>query len=186
MILALQQGLQDDGVEVSLVKLCRWFEVPRRSVYYRPCKGQPKLQDRFVAPIKALIEEHPSFGYRTVAHLLQMNKNTVQRVFQLKGWQVRKRPVGFRPRIQALPSVAKAPNERWATDLCRVWTGRDGWASLALVIDCHTRELLGWHLVTIQPPIGHRHGCVRRRPPVVPRHARAPRTARSAWPARPS
>lgn len=45
-----------------------------------------------------------------------------------------------------MPSVPKAPNERWATDLCRVWTGRDGWASLALVIDCHTRELLGWHL----------------------------------------
>ncbi|MEC4723828.1 integrase core domain-containing protein [Noviherbaspirillum sp. CPCC 100848] len=30
--------------------------------------------------------------------------------------------------------------------MCRVWAGRDGWAVLALVIDCHTRELLGWHL----------------------------------------
>jgi putative transposase len=59
-----------------------------------------------------MIEENPSFGYRTVAHLLEFNKNTVQRVFQLMGWQVRKRPVGFRPRIQALPSVAKAPDER--------------------------------------------------------------------------
>ncbi|MFN3279928.1 MAG: IS3 family transposase, partial [Paracoccus hibiscisoli] len=84
--------------------------------------------------------------YRTVAWLLGFNKNTVQRVFQLKGWQVRKRAVGIRPRIQAIPSVATAPNERWSTDLARVWTGKDGWASLALVIDCHTRELLGWHL----------------------------------------
>ena len=75
-----------------------------------------------------------------------MNKNTVQRVFQCMGWQGRKRPVGFRPRIQALPSRALAPNERWVTDLCWVWTGRDGWGSLALVIDCHARELLGWHL----------------------------------------
>jgi putative transposase len=79
-----------------------------------------------------MIEEDQSFGDRTVAHLLDMNKNTVQRVFQIMGWQVRKQPVGFRPRIQALPSVATAPNERWAT--------------LALVIDYHTRELLGWHL----------------------------------------
>ena len=93
-----------------------------------------------------MIEENPSFGYRTVAHLLSMNKNTVQRIFQLMGWQVRKRPVGFRPRIQALPSVASQPDERWATDLCRVWAGRDQWAHLALVIDCHARELLGWHL----------------------------------------
>lgn len=30
-------------------------------------------------------------GYRTVAGLLGMNKNTVQRIFQLKGWQVHKR-----------------------------------------------------------------------------------------------
>ena len=82
---------------------------------------------------------------RTAAHLLGMNKNTVQRTFQYKGWQVRKRPVGFRPRIQALPSVAKAPHERWATGLCRVWAGKDGWTSLALLIDCHTPELLGWH-----------------------------------------
>ena len=70
----------------------------------------------------------------------------MQRVFQLKGWQVRKRPIGFRPRVQALPSVAQRPNERWATDMCRIWAGRDNWATLALVIDCHTRELLGWHL----------------------------------------
>ena len=97
-------------------------------------------------PIKALIEGEPSFGYRTVAGLLGMNKNTVQRIFQLKGWQVRKRAVGFRPRIEALPSAARRPDERWSTDLCRVWGGRDGWLSLALVMDCHTRELLGWQL----------------------------------------
>nr|WP_215731163.1 DDE-type integrase/transposase/recombinase [Rhodovulum kholense] len=52
----------------------------------------------------------------------------------------------MRPRIQAVPSVAAAPNERWSTDLARIWTGKDGRASLALVVDCHTRELLGWHL----------------------------------------
>ena len=120
MILGLQQGLKEDGIEVSLVKLCQWFGVARRTVYYRATKAQPRLQEQFVRPIKAMIEENPSFGYRTVAHLLGFNKNTVQRIFRLKGWQVRKRPVGFRPRIQALPSVAKAPDERWATDLCRV------------------------------------------------------------------
>lgn len=70
-----------------------------------------------VEPIKALIEEEPSFGYRTVAGLLGMNKNTVQRIFQLKGRQVRKRAVGRRPRIQALPSAAQGPDERWAADI---------------------------------------------------------------------
>ncbi len=80
--------------------------MPRRSVYYKPSKAAPKLQDRLVAPVKAMIEA-PSFGYRTVAHLLEFNKNTVQRIFQLKGWQVRKRPVGFRPCIQSLPPCSR-------------------------------------------------------------------------------
>ncbi|HUH60655.1 MAG TPA: DDE-type integrase/transposase/recombinase [Candidimonas sp.] len=104
------------------------------------------MDPKFVKPIKAMIEESPSFGYHTVAHLLGFNKNTVQRIFQLKGWQVKKRAVGFRPRIKAVPSVASAPNERWSTNLCRMWAGRDNWATLALVIDCHTRAPLGWHL----------------------------------------
>lgn len=146
MIETIRQGLEEDGFKVSISKLCQWFEMPRRTVYYKSVKASPKVQARFAEPIKAMINEEPSFGYRTVAALLGFNKNTVQRVFQLRGWQVKKRPIGFRPRVQALPSVATAPNQRWATDMCRVWAGRDGWAVLALVIDCHTRELLGWHL----------------------------------------
>ncbi len=146
MIETIRQGLQAEGITVSMAKLCGWFGVPRRTVYYKSVKSTPKVDAKFTEPIKSMIEESPSFGYRTVAHLLGFNKNTVQRVIQLMDWQVRKRPIGFRPRIQALPSVAARPNERWSTDLCRVWTGRDGWATLALVIDCHTRELLGWHL----------------------------------------
>ena len=146
MIETIRQGLKADGIHVSISKLCQWFEVPRRTVYYAPTKAGPKVDPRFAEPIKAMIEENPAFGYRTVAHLFDFKRNTVQRIFQLKGWQVKMRPVGFRPRVQALPSVAQAPNERWATDLCRIWTGRDHWTTLALVIDCHTRELLGWHL----------------------------------------
>jgi putative transposase len=146
VIETIRQGLAEDGFKVSINKLCQWFDMPRRTVYYKSVKAAPKVQPRFADPIKAMINEEPSFGYRTVAALLGFNKNTVQRIFQLRGWQVKKRPIGFRPRVQALPSVATAPNQRWATDLCRVWGGRDGWLVLALVIDCHTRELLGWHL----------------------------------------
>jgi len=146
MIEAIRQGLKADGFDVPISRLCRWFGVPRRTVYYKRTRTEPKVDPVYAEPIKAMIEEEPSFGYRTVANLLGFNKNTVQRIFQLKGWQVRKRPVGRRPRIEALPSVASLPDQRWATDLCRVWGGRDGWLTLALVVDCHTRELLGWHL----------------------------------------
>lgn len=145
-MVTIQQGLREDGIAVSMTKLCRWFDQPRRTVYYRSRKAAPKIKAELAEPIKAMIEAEPSFGYRTVAGLLGMNKNTVQRIFQLQGWQVRKRSLGQRPRIEALPSIAAAPNERWATDLCRIWGGRDGWLTLALVMDCYTRQLLGWHL----------------------------------------
>lgn len=61
MIETIRQGLKADGFDVSISKLCRWFDVPRRTMYYRPVKAAPKLQERFVTPIKAMIEENPSF-----------------------------------------------------------------------------------------------------------------------------
>ncbi|HEY6094693.1 MAG TPA: hypothetical protein VIU93_07050 [Gallionellaceae bacterium] len=112
-----------------------------------PDEVYPQGSGAIRRPVQGSDRRTPSFGYRVVAYLRGFNKNTVQRIFQLKHWQVQKRPVGFRPRIQALPSVASKPNERWATDLCRVWSGRNHWAVLALVTDCHTRELLGWAFV---------------------------------------
>ena len=33
-----------------------------------------------------MIEKEPSFGYRTVAWLPGFNKNTLRRIFQIKGW----------------------------------------------------------------------------------------------------
>lgn len=87
-------------------QLCRWFEVPRRTLYYRATQAPPKVRAAWADRIKALIEREPSFGYRTVAGLLGMNKNTVQRLFPLEGGQVKKRAVGRRPRIEAKVSAA--------------------------------------------------------------------------------
>ncbi len=75
-----------------------------------------------------------------------LNENTVQTLFPIKGWQVLKPPFGHWPRVEALPSVGSAPNQRWATELCRLWGGRGGWMTLALVTDCHTPESLGWQM----------------------------------------
>ena len=110
LIWRLHEQFKADGLEVSISRLCAWFGVARRSVYYRPHRTQPVVKECYSEPIKQLIEEQPSFGYRTVAVLLGMNKNTVQCVFQLKGWQVHKRSVGRRPRIQAVPFKVQDPS----------------------------------------------------------------------------
>jgi len=59
MIETIRQGLKQDGFEVSISKLCRWFEIPRRTVYYKPTKAPAKVQERFVKPIKEMIEQNP-------------------------------------------------------------------------------------------------------------------------------
>jgi putative transposase len=62
VILAVQQGLAAEGCRVPLAKLCRWFEVPRRTLSYRPVKSAQKVRARLSEPLKPLIEESPSFG----------------------------------------------------------------------------------------------------------------------------
>ena len=47
-----------------------------------------------------------------MAFLPGISKNMLQRIFQVKNWQLRERPIGMRPHIQAMPFVATAPNER--------------------------------------------------------------------------
>ncbi len=102
MFLGIQRDMQSEGVAVSVSRLCHWFEVPRRTIYYKPTKAAPKVQDRFVKPMKPMIDQDPSYGYRTLAGLLNFNKNTVQLIFQIRGWQVKRRPIRFRLRVQGM------------------------------------------------------------------------------------
>jgi putative transposase len=44
-----RRGLREDGFTVPMTKLCHWFYVPRRTVYYKPVKANPKVQ--FTGPI---------------------------------------------------------------------------------------------------------------------------------------
>lgn len=58
--------------------ICAWFGAPRRTVCYTPIRAAPTVS-RFATPVRTLIEESPSLGYRTAAFLPDFNKNTVQR-----------------------------------------------------------------------------------------------------------
>ncbi|WP_245184859.1 DDE-type integrase/transposase/recombinase [Halomonas salinarum] len=120
--------------------------LPRRTLYYRPKARRRVINTDLAARVKLALERFPTYGYRRLACVLGENRKPIQRILQLKGWQVRKRPQGFRPRARRLPSVASRPDERWATDLTHVWCGKDRRASLAVIIDCCTREILGWRL----------------------------------------
>ena len=85
LIRTLHEGLLAEGVTVPIARVCAWFGVLRRTVYYKPAKAAPKVDPRFAEPIKAMIEAEPSFGYRAVARPPGCNKVTVQRVLHHPG-----------------------------------------------------------------------------------------------------
>ena len=95
-----------EGTPVPISKACEWAGIARRTYYYQAVKRQRRVNDVLSRRIKRVIDALPYAGYRTVAWLLGENKNTVQRIFQIKGWQVRKRKSGHRPRVRSLPSAA--------------------------------------------------------------------------------
>jgi transposase InsO family protein len=39
--------------------------------------------------------------------------------------------------------VADAPNRKWAGDITYVWTA-EGWLYLAVILDLHSRRVVGW------------------------------------------
>lgn len=72
-------GGRHPGVDGEVVPL---VQTARLTMYSRPTKAPPTVRTDLAEPIKALIEAELSFGYRTVAGLLEMNKNKVQRIHQ--------------------------------------------------------------------------------------------------------
>ena len=108
-----------------------------------------RVNEHLVTFLAALIQRHPTFGYRRLWAMLRfrdgqrITPKTVYRICVLKRWFVHQRPATPRPRVQGRISQAGRSNERWAADLTHVYCGRDGWAHLAAVIDCHDRELIG-------------------------------------------
>ncbi|ADV47283.1 IS3 family transposase [Nitratifractor salsuginis] len=142
----VQSEMREEGHPISITKLCGLFGIPRRSFYYKPIERTPRVDEERVRKVQEKIEEFPTYGYRRLALLLGMNKKAVQRILQLKGWQVRKRAKGHRPRAKMMPSRSQYPNQRWAIDMTRVWSAEGGWGTLACVIDTCTREIVGWRL----------------------------------------
>jgi putative transposase len=49
-MVTIQQGLLEDGIWVSMAKLCRRFEQPRRTVYSKPTQAAPKVREELAAP----------------------------------------------------------------------------------------------------------------------------------------
>lgn len=137
---------------VSERRGCRVLGVGR-AVLHCPARepsGRRVADPPWVDRLRELIQQHPTFGYRQLWALLRgqeglvVNRKAVYRVLKVKRWLVHQRPCTPRPRVRGWISRASRSNERWAMDVTHMPCGRDGWAHLAAVIDCHDRELIGY------------------------------------------
>jgi putative transposase len=97
-----------------------------------------------------LIQEYPTYGYRRLWALLRfglgirVNRKRIYRILKSKRWLVHQRQCTPRPRVESSVSMTAQSDCRWAMDMTHVACGRDGWAHLVAVIDCHDREVIGW------------------------------------------
>jgi len=122
--------------------------ISRSSLYY-----QKKPRGSRAEQIVVACGEKLAYGYRRVAWWLQrkkglpVNRKRVLRVMRERGLLVRPRRLRARRRKEWGRVEASLPNEIWQSDMTKVWAGPSvGWAYLVSVIDCCTREIVGWNL----------------------------------------
>ena len=141
-----QKTFEDENVAVS--SLCRWLGVPLSTVDNKA--KQPTSQGRFDEGLDLVVQEMidlwPTFGIPRVWAVLKfrlgriINRKAVARLMRLKGWTVRQRHLGGRPRIKVPRSVTESPDQRWSTDIAMVFCEKDGWCSFVPVVDCCNSE----------------------------------------------
>jgi putative transposase len=123
------------------------------SLYYQKKPRGSRADRRFDEQIVVACGEKPAYGYRRVAWWLRrkegltVNRKRVLRVMRERGLLVRSRRLRARRRKEWGRVEAATPNRIWQSDMTKIWAGPAvGWAYLVSVIDCCTREIVGWDL----------------------------------------
>ena len=128
--------------------------ISRSSLYYRKRPRGSRADRTYDEQIVMACGEKPAYGYRRVAWWLRrkegltVNRKRVLRVMRERGacWFVR---VVCEHDGRRSGAAWKQPSriEIWQSDMTKIWAGPAvGWAYLVSVIDCCTREIVGWNL----------------------------------------
>lgn len=82
-------------------------------------------------------------GHRRVGRLMHQNGFTVVRTRKYKATTDSNHRFNIAPNLLDRNFTADAPNRKWAGDISYIWT-REGWLYLAVMIDLHSRRVIGW------------------------------------------
>ncbi len=129
------------------------LEISRSSLYYRRQPPSSRADRRHDQRIVEVCGDKPAFGYRRVQWWLQdvgglrVNRKRVLRVMRERGLLLRSRRFRVSRRKDWSTVEASHPNLVWQSDMTKLWAGPTvGWAYLVSVLDCCTREIVGWDL----------------------------------------
>ncbi len=141
------------GYQATLVAAA--LALSRSSLYYQKRPRSSRADRQWDEQIVAACGAKPAYGYRRVSWWLRrkeglvVNRKRVLRVMRERGLLVRARRLRARRRKDWGRVETDHPNQVWQADLTKVWAGSAvGWAYLVSVIDCYTREIVGWDLST--------------------------------------
>jgi putative transposase len=138
----------------ALAAVARVLQITRQAIYRTP---KPRAAPQRRPPVddveQAIVEvarENPTDGYRMVWALTRrrlgraVTRKRVLRVMREQRLIQRRRSVPRRRR-PGFFEVTR-PAELWHMDMSAVWVAEHGWVYLNAIIDCCTREIVGWEL----------------------------------------
>jgi putative transposase len=138
----------------ALATVARVLKITRQAIYRTPKpRSAPQRRPPSDEIERAIVEtavENPTDGYRMVWALtrrklgIAVNRKRVLRVMrehrliQRRRCEPRRRRPGF--------FRVERPGQLWHLDMTSIWVAEHGWVYLNAIIDCCTREIVGWEL----------------------------------------
>ena len=165
---AVYQESGDEHVP-SIVQMCRWMEVSRSGFYeWRSAPESATAERRGILALyvrKSFDDSDETYGYRRVhadlaAWGVPAGPELVRSMMRELGLEpCQPRPWRFSltegdgqehgiPDLVHRDFTAAAPGEKMVGDITYIATW-EGWLYLATVIDCHTKEVIGWAMMII-------------------------------------
>lgn len=155
--------IEENRLALPTERLCQIMNVSSRG--YRAYRSRPISQRQredmvLLAPIREqhrlslnsygrprmteeLKEIGLEVGHRRVGRLMRQNGISVVRTHKHKVTTDSNHKFNIAPNLLNRDFFAERPNQKWVVDISYIWT-REGWLYLAVVLDLHSRRVIGW------------------------------------------
>jgi putative transposase len=138
----------------AVAAVARVLQISRQALYRTPTPRRPPQRRPVTDPVeRAIVEEalaNQTDGYRMVTAFVRrrlgrpVNRKRVLRVMRERKLIQRRRPLERRKRPGVFP--VERPPQHWQLDMTSIWVAEHGWTYLMAIVDCCTREIVGWSL----------------------------------------